>query len=82
MSVPVTVPMPEPLVEDLDGAPYPHGWQPSLGRVRDAETEEDAIIEALVVAWTAPRAMGDKYMAALTATLLTRLARPIPGVPS
>lgn len=78
----MTVHMPSPLVVDLDGAPYPAGWQPSLGRVRDAETEEDAIIEAVVIAWTAPSAMGDRYVAALVGTLLTRLGRPIPGAPS
>lgn len=76
------MPMPVPLVEDLDGAPYPTGWQPSLGRIRDAETEEEAIVETIVIARVAPRMMGDDYTAALVATLLTRLGRPIPGVPS
>jgi hypothetical protein len=74
--------MPAPLVVDLDGAPYPPGWQPSLLRIRDAETEEDAIVEAIITARIAPQMMGDKYTAALVATLLTRLDRPIPGEPS
>lgn len=75
MSVPVAVPLPEPLVEDLDGVPFPPGWQRPLGRIRDAETEEDAIVEAIIVARLAPQMMGDKFTAAIIATLLTRLGR-------
>jgi hypothetical protein len=75
----VNVTLPLPLVVDLDGNPYPNGWQPSLGRVRDAATEEEALVEAIVLARAAPLLMGDDYTAALVSTLLTRLGRPIPG---
>jgi hypothetical protein len=57
---------------------YPPGWNPSLSRIRDAATEEDAIVEAVVIARVAPRAMGDDYTAAILDTLLTRLDRPVP----
>lgn len=60
-------------VVDSGGAPYPPGWQPSLRRVRNADTNRDAVAEAIVIAQMAPRMMGDEYLAALAEVLMIRL---------
>lgn len=61
-------------VMDRQGNPYPPGWQPSLSRVRDAETSREAVAEAtILIAQMAPRMMGNEYLAALAEVLMIRL---------